>query len=176
MTIDTITSMMDDSIEVYEGVIKPISKKLGGAVGIASKWGIIMYYEDERQISKLADLLDTSPQMLDFLAGAEHNGFMWRNSTENSTAPTISLPTPREIDKLEEGCNQIAGYDAMIIMVAVSSSSISISLKLPKEEIMSLIGSKYKYHLDEYDNVVVDYGGYSFDFHTEKHNFDFTRG
>lgn len=172
MTIDNITSMMDDSIEVYESVLNPISKKLGGAVDIASKWGIIMYYEEERQISRLADLLDTSPHMLDFSAGAEHNGFIWRNSTENSTAPTISLPTPREIDKLEEGCNQIAGYDAMIIMVAVSSSSISISLKLPKEEIMSLIGSKYKYYLDEYDNVVVDYGGYTFDFHTEKHNFE----
>ena len=176
MTIDTITSMMDDAIEIYEGILNPISKKLGGAVCICSKWGIVMYYEDERQINKLADLLDTSPQMLDFFAGAEHNGFMWRNSTENGTAPTISLPTPREIDKLEEGCNQIAGYDAMIMMVAVSSSSISISLKLPKEEIMNLIGSKYKYILNEYDQIEVEYGGYTFNFHTEQHNFEFTRG
>ena len=37
MTIDTITSMMDDAIEIYEGILNPISKKLGGAVCICSK-------------------------------------------------------------------------------------------------------------------------------------------
>ena len=169
MTIEDLVTIMDDAMEVYDSIIKPIGNRLGGGVCLSSKWGITTYYTDNQQIDQLADLLNTSPTMLDFKAGAEHNGFIWYNSADG-LFPTQRLPKSREIEKLEDGLNQIAGHNANILVCAFSDC-IVISVQLPKEEIINLISQKFRYSVDANNQISVDYKGKEFHFTEEDKNF-----
>lgn len=169
MTIEDLVTMMDDAIEVYESTIKPIGNRLGGSICISSKWGIVTYYTEDKQIDQLADLLNTSPTMLDFDAGAEHNGYMWCNSTEG-LFPTQHLPKAREIEKVEDGLNQIAGHNANI-MICAFSDCITMSINIPHDDIVQLVAQKFRYSVDEYNHIVLDYKGNNFHLFEEDKNF-----